>query len=213
MSANDSNQPVIAPNSGDNGSLTELVPPPPETASAGEPPPPLLEPVDAAGIGRLVLQYSILNGAIDLLPGGIGIVAIVPLQVRMIYRIGKHYGYRLDRGHIRDFLAAAGVGLAAGVVAQIGRRLTDQLTGGWGGLAAGAGTGGAFSFAATYAIGHLADRYYAGGRRMKVAVLRETYGRLLTDGRRLFGLHAGSVRSRATGLHSAEIIDLVCRPQ
>jgi len=38
-------------------------------------------------------------------------MAIIPLQMRLVYRIGKAHGYELDRGHIKDLLAAMGVGL------------------------------------------------------------------------------------------------------
>lgn len=179
--------------------------------------PPLLEPVDTGAIDRMVLQYAVLNGAFDLLPAGIAVVAIIPVQMRMVYRIGKQYGYTLDRGHIRDFLVAAGVGLAAQAAGQFGRRVLGGLTGAYSGttgaLAAGAMTGAATSFAATYALGRLATRYYANGRRMKTAVLRETYRNLHADGRRLFGLHAEDVQARARTLHSGDVIDLVCRRQ
>ncbi len=33
--------------------------------------------------------------------------------MKMVYRIGKSYGFDLDRGHIKDFLATAGVGMAS----------------------------------------------------------------------------------------------------
>jgi len=39
--------------------------------------------------------------------------ADIPLQMKMVYRIGKSYGFDLDRGHIKDFLATAGVGMAS----------------------------------------------------------------------------------------------------
>jgi hypothetical protein len=77
----------------------------------------------------------------------------------------------------------------------------------------GVGTGGAFAFAGTYAIGQLANRYYAGGRKMDTAVLRDTYARLLTEGKALFGQHAGAVQSRASTLHPSDVIDLVRNPQ
>jgi uncharacterized protein (DUF697 family)/tellurite resistance protein len=179
--------------------------------------PPLLEPVDTEAIDKMVLNYAILNGALELLPHGLATMAIVPLQMRMVYRIGKRYGYPLDRGHIRDFLAAAGVGLASQAVENVARGLLGGLAGGLlGGLGRaviGAGTSFGFAFAGTYAIGQLANRYYAGGRKMEAAVLRDTYARLLVDGKALFGQHAGAVQARARTLNPTDVINLVRSPQ
>jgi uncharacterized protein (DUF697 family) len=91
--------------------------------------------------------------------------------MRMVYRIGHRYDYTLDRGHIRDFLATAGVGLASLAVESLARLFLGGLVGQ---LLGGVGTGAAFAFAGTYAIGQLANRYYAGGRKMDTAVLRDT---------------------------------------
>jgi len=75
------------------------------------------------------------------------------------------------------------------------------------------GASGAFGFAGTYAIGQLANRYYAGGRKMETAVLRDTYARLLTEGRGLFSQHAGAVQARARTLNPTDVINLVRSPQ
>jgi uncharacterized protein (DUF697 family)/tellurite resistance protein len=194
-------------------------PPAPATngGTAGEAVPPKLEPVDTGAIDQMIINYSILNGALDLLPHGLATMAILPLQMRMVYRIGQRYSYSLDRGHIRDFLATAGVGLAAQAVENVARQflggLAGQLFGGLGRGIVGASTGAAFAFAGTYAIGQLANCYYAGGRTMDAAVLRDTYARLLAEGRALFGQHAGTVQSRASTLNPRDVINLVRNPQ
>jgi uncharacterized protein (DUF697 family)/tellurite resistance protein len=186
------------------------------TGAGGSTVPPRLEPVETEAIDKMVINYSILNGALELLPHSLATVAIVPLQMRMVYRIGYRYGYTLDRGHIRDFLATAGVGLAAQAVEGMARRfiggLAGQLLGGVGRTVVGAGTGAAFAFAGTYAVGQLANRYYAGGRKMDTAVLRDTYARLLAEGKTLFGQQAGAVQSRASTLRPSDVIDLVRNP-
>jgi len=40
-------------------------------------------------------------------------MAIIPVQMRLVYRVGQAYGYELDRGHVRDLLATLGVGLTS----------------------------------------------------------------------------------------------------
>jgi len=193
-----------------------LVSPPPPPAAEPVATPPRLEPVDTAAIDQMIINYSILNGALEILPHDLATVAIVPLQMRMVYRIGARYGFTLDRGHIRDFLATAGVGLAAQAVENVARRLVGGLAGslfgGLGRMVVSAGTGGAAGFAGTYAIGQLANRYYAGGRRMETAVLRDTYARLLADGKGLFGQHAAAIRTRASTLRPSDVIDLARNP-
>ncbi|MEP7154709.1 MAG: TerB family tellurite resistance protein, partial [Betaproteobacteria bacterium] len=133
---------------------------------------------------QAILHYAILNGALELLPESLASMAIIPLQMKMVYRIGKSYGFELDRGHIKDFLATAGVGMASQYVEQIGVKLVGRLFGGGliGGLLGGVAKqsiSSGMSFATTYALGHLARRYYAGGRTFSSAVLKDTYTELL----------------------------------
>ncbi len=190
-------------------------------AATATPPATPLRAVDGAALDKMVLNYAILNGALELLPQSLASMAILPLQMKMVYRVGKQYGYSLDRGHIRDFLATAGVGLASQAVEGYARKLLGGLVGKalggglLGGLARGttrAATGAAFTFATTWALGHLANRYYAGGRKMETAVLKDTYARLLADGQQLFAGHAGSIQQRAATLSPTEVINLVREP-
>jgi uncharacterized protein (DUF697 family) len=201
---------------------TSIPPPPPAPTGvtlAAEPSRSLL--VDTAALEKTILNRAILTGALELLPQSLATMAVVPLQMKLVYSIGQAHGYALDRGHIRDFLATAGVGLSAQAVEGYARKLLGGLVGGilgkglMGGLgktAASTGTGAAITFAATYAIGHLAVRYYAGGRRMEMAVLKDTYATLLANGQRLFGQHRATIESRAATLSPGEVINLVRQP-
>lgn len=200
------------------------VPPPPAATPALAPaatPTPTVRVVDTAALDKMVLNYAILNGALELLPQSLASMAILPLQMKMVYRVGTQYGYTLDRGHIRDFLATAGVGLASQAVEGYARKLLGGFVGKalGGGLIGGlarsttrAATGAAFTFATTWALGQLANRYYAGGRKMETAVLKDTYARLLGDGQQLFSRHAGSIEQRAATLSPTEVMDLVRAP-
>ena len=49
-------------------------------------------------------------------------MAIIPLQIKMVYGIGKTHGYELDQGHIRELLATLGVGLTSQYLEQTGRK-------------------------------------------------------------------------------------------
>jgi uncharacterized protein (DUF697 family) len=160
---------------------------------------------------RVILNYAILNGALELLPDTLASMAIIPLQMKMVYRIGKSYGYELDSGHIKDFLMTAGIGMASQYVEQIGVRLVGGLfgrglIGGLLGAAAKQAGRSGFSFATTYALGKLAVRYYAGGRVLSAQVLKDTYQALFGEAKALQGNHAAAIREKARTVNVAQIL-------
>lgn len=175
---------------------------------------PAVQPNEAE-LDKSILNYSILNGALELLPQSWASMAIIPLQVRMVYRIGKSYGVELDQGHIKEFLATVGVGLTSQYVEQIGRKLIGGLIGkAAGGLLGGissAATGMAFSFASTYALGHVAKRYYAGGRVMSTELLRRTFQETLGPAKSMQQQYLPAIRQRASTLSATEVMQLVRR--
>lgn len=169
--------------------------------------------VDAAAMDKTIFNYSILNGALELLPQSWATMAIIPLQTRLVYRIGQDYGYELDSGHIKEFLATVGVGLASQYLEQAGRKLLGGLLGKVagrmiGGLASGA-TGMAFSFASTYALGQLAKRYYGGGRTMSAAVLKQTFDELLAPAKDLQAKYLPQIQEKARNLNMADVLAMV----
>jgi uncharacterized protein (DUF697 family)/tellurite resistance protein len=181
--------------------------------------------VDRKEIDSMVLNYSILNGALELLPQSLASMAILPLQTKMVYRIGKAHGYELDRGHIKDFAATLGVGFTGQYVEQMGRKLVGgllgQLAGGLGGFGGNkkmkgilkgvgsAATGMAFSFATTYALGMVAAEYYGSGRTMSMDVLKRAFTGMFSRGQELQRQHAGAIMERAQGLDAMEVARLV----
>lgn len=166
-----------------------------------------------AEMDKYILNHSIANGAIELLPQSLATMAIIPLQMKLVYRIGQSYGYEMDKGHIKEFLATAGVGLTSQYVEQVGRKLLGGLLGAVaGGLGRGLGsvaTGAAFSFATTYALGQVAKRYYAGGRQMNTALLQQTYQSLLSQAKQLQGQYAGQIHQKAQSLDATQVMNMV----
>ena len=183
------------------------------TAAATAPPTPQTASAADAEVDRMVLNYSILNGALELLPESLATMAIVPLQMKMVYRIGKRYGYDLDRRHITELLGAAGVGLTSQVVEGFARKLLGGLLGKVaGGLGRRAGdqlASSAMSFASTYALGQMAQRYYAGGRSLSALQLKELFSSLTEQARSLHGRYAGEIQQRASTLNPAQLLNLV----
>lgn len=166
-----------------------------------------------AEMDRKILQASIMNGAIELLPENLSTLAIIPLQMRLVYQIGQSYGYELDRGHIKDFLATLGVGLTSQYLEQAGRKLLSGLLGKAGkGLLGGLGrqaVSSSMSFAATYALGHVANQYYAGGRTLSTDMLKDAYQHVMQDGQQLQARYLPQMQATARQLDTAKILSMV----
>ena len=174
-----------------------------------------LSAADEAELDKSILNASILNGALELLPQSWATMAIIPLQTRLVYRIGQRYGYELDSGHIKEFLATVGVGLASQYLEQAGRKLIGglfgKLAGGLvGGLARGA-TGVAFSFASTYALAQLAKRYYGGGRTMSTDTLKQTFDQLMTPAKDLQAKYLPQIQEKARSVNMGDVMAMIKR--
>ncbi|MES1161527.1 MAG: DUF533 domain-containing protein, partial [Rhizobacter sp.] len=148
---------------------------------------------DPAELDQAILNAAILNGALELLPETLSTMAIIPLQMKLVYRVGKAYGFELDSGHIKDFVATVGVGLTSQYLEQAGRKLLGGLLGKvGGGLLGGLGkqaVSSGMSFATTYALGHVARRYYAGGRQLSTEMLKGAYASAMQEAQRLQARH------------------------
>lgn len=160
---------------------------------------------------KLILHYAVLNGALELLPDSLATMAIVPLQMKMVYRIGQSYGVELDRSHIKEFLGTAGIGMASQFVEQVGVKLVGSIFGRGllgtllGGVAEQSVSTG-FSFASTYAIGRLAVRYYSSGRTLSTQMLKDTYSGLLNEAKGLQGNYLGAIQDTARTINVKDLL-------
>ena len=175
--------------------------------------PPPIEANRETDLDRMILNAAILNGALEIMPHSLATMAIVPLQMRMVYQIGKRYGYELDRGHVKDFLATVGIGLSSQVFEGFARRLVgglaSGLAGGFLGGLAGQAAGSAFGFATTYALGQVAKRYYSSGRTLTTDQLKDVFSSMLDEARSLQGRYAGDINQRARQVNVSELLPLV----
>ena len=160
-------------------------------------------------IDQLILDASVLNGALELLPQSLASMAIIPLQMRLVHRIGRMYGAEADKAQIRELLTTVGVGITGQYLDQIARRLLRGWFGG-GPVAALAGgaTGSMLSFATTYAIGHVARRYYAEGRAMSTELLQRAFTELRQKAETLCAQYLPQIEERARSLDPARIVQL-----
>ncbi|QOF78631.1 YcjF family protein [Variovorax sp. 38R] len=168
---------------------------------------------DSTELDRAILNAAILNGALELLPETLSTMAIIPLQMKLVYRIGQAHGYQLDTGHIKDFLATVGVGLTSQYLEQAGRKLLGGLLGKvGGGLLGGLGkqaVSSGMSFASTYALGHVAKRYYAGGRTLSTQMLKDAFSNVVKEGQGLQTQYLPAIQERARTLDTSQVLSLV----
>jgi len=147
-------------------------------------------PSSEAALDELILTQAKFTGALELLPDKLANIAIIPLQLRLVHRVGQHYGRQLDAGQVQDLAATLGIGAAAQIVESVARKVLGGLAGGlFGGVvggAAGLATGAAVTFSATYALGHVAKQYYAQGRRLGTEDLRALFARFQQEAKDLF---------------------------
>jgi tellurite resistance protein/uncharacterized protein (DUF697 family) len=158
-----------------------------------------------------ILDQAIITAALEILPDQLANLGILPLQLRLVHHIGRHYGQQLDASQVKDLAATLGLGAAAQVLEKMVRRTFGGLAGGLlggalgglvGGTAAsvtGLASGAAVTFAATYALGHVANQYYAQGRQLSTADLKALFARFRTDAETIFPRVESRIRARAEG--------------
>lgn len=175
--------------------------------------PPVLDASREAELDHLILNAAILNGALEIMPHTLATMAIIPLQMRMVYQIGKRYGNELDHGHIKDFLATVGIGLSSQVFEGFATRLVGGLArglaGGLLGGLAGQATGSAFAFATTYALGQVAKQYYASGRTLTTEQLKTVFASMLEEARGMQGRYSGDIAQKSRQVNVSELLPLV----
>ena len=170
---------------------------------------------DRAQLDQSILSAAITNAALELLPESLASMAIIPLQMKLVYRIGQAYGFELDGNSVKDFLATLGVGLTAQYLEQFGRKLLGGLLGSIaGGIGRSIGNQAASSgmaFASTWALGQVAREYYAGGRTLDAAKLRAAFGPLLDQARELGTRYAGEIQQRARTIDLSNLPALIAK--
>jgi uncharacterized protein (DUF697 family)/tellurite resistance protein len=173
------------------------------TVSTGAP------PVDAS-LDDMILKQAMITGALEILPEGLANLGILPLQMRMVYQIGQHYGQQLDRDQVKDLASTLGLGAAAQVMEGVVRKVLGGagrgLLGGLLGGAVGSAAGGAVTFATTYALGHVAQQYYAQGRKLSRDDLRALFARFQSEAKTIFPKVEQQISAQAKTLNLSNLL-------
>ena len=164
----------------------------------------------AGPLDDFILQQAILTGALEILPDQLANIAVLPLQLRLVYQIGQRHWQRLDVNQVKDLAATFGLGAAAqgveGIVMNLVGGVARGLLGGLVGGASRVATGAAITFAATYALGHVADQYYAQGRRLSRNDLLALFDRFKEDAKTIYPKVRSQIEDRSGSLNLQSLL-------
>jgi uncharacterized protein (DUF697 family)/tellurite resistance protein len=198
--------PEIVATAATAAAMSAPVMPPPAPVGTAQPPAP-------GSLDAMIMDQAILTAALELLPDKLANMAILPLQMRMVYTIGQKYGQQLDAGQVKDLAATFGIGAAAQFMESIVRKTFGGLAGGLlGGLlggASGMAAGAAVNFAATYALGHAAEQYYAQGRSLSTADMKALFTRFQGEAQTIFPKVQDRVKQVAAGTNLSSVMDSI----
>ena len=182
--------------------LTASTPPSAATTTAPDP-----------ALEATIRRTAILAGALELLPQSVATLAVLPLQTHLVYRVGKHHGFALDAGHVKEFIGVLGLGLTSQAFEGLARKFLGGLVrragGGLASTLASAATGPAMTFATTYALGQLAHRYYAGGRTLSALQLKDSFQQLVGSARAQGERLLPEIQARASNLSLTQLPGLI----
>ena len=183
----------------------KVLPPPVPTDATAQTQPPAAGELDA-----MILDQAILTAAMEVLPDRLSNMAILPLQLRMVYTIGQRYGQQMDASQVKDLAATFGLGAAAQFMESIVRKTFGGLAGGLLGNMLGGATGmaagAAVSFGATYALGHAAAQYYAQGRRLSTSDMKALFVRFQKEAETMYPRVQERVQSVAKGTNLQSVL-------
>jgi uncharacterized protein (DUF697 family)/tellurite resistance protein len=187
---------------------------PPVLASVGRSgPPPVPATTASSEIEQMILQRSILAGALEIMPQNLATMAIIPVQIQLVYAIGKRYGQELSLSSAKEFLATIGVGLTSQVVESyltgLVRGASKKFAGKFVGNLLTQVTQSAVAFATTYAIGQAANSYYSSGSKLSMDQVKNVFGQMLTQGRTISSQYSSQIMQQASSLKSGDLLSLV----
>lgn len=135
-----------------------------------------------------VIKYSLLSALLGAFPiPGVAIatdLAVLAVQVKMVRDIGQYHGHKVDKESAKSLLY--GVGLGTG--ARMAVNNVVKLVPGWGSAFAAV-----TSFAATFALGKVMDKYFVDGAKANVAALKKDFKAAEKEGKAAYAEHKGSL--------------------
>jgi len=158
----------------------------------------------AAHVTKEILKYATISAALGAFPiPGLAIatdLGVIALQVKMVRDIGQYWGHALDREAAKSML----YGLGLGTGARLAVNNLAKLLPGWG-SAVGATT----SFASTYALGKVLEKFFAAGAQVDISALKKDFKAAEKEGKATYAEHAEAVARE--GADSQATLDLLTK--
>ncbi|MDB4938776.1 MAG: GTPase protein [Labilithrix sp.] len=146
----------------------------------------------AAHVSKEILKYAALTAVLGAFPiPGLAIatdLGVVALQVKMVRDIGQYWGHPMDRNAAKSMLYGMGLGTGA----RLAVNNLAKLLPGWG-SAVGATT----SFASTYALGKVIEKYFAADAKGDLASLKDDFKAAEKEGKATYAEHEDEVAEKA----------------
>lgn len=146
----------------------------------------------AAHVKKEILKYAALTAVLGAFPiPGLAIVTdlgVIALQVKMVRDIGQYWGHAVDRNAAKSMLYGMGLGTGA----RLAVNNLAKLLPGWG-SAVGATT----SFASTYALGKVIEKFFAADAKVDFAALKADFKAAEKEGKAEYAEHKDEVAEQA----------------
>ncbi len=138
-----------------------------------------------------ITKYSVLSGVLGAFPvPGLAIatdLAVVGVQVKLVRDIGQRWGHKIDKQAATSLLGGLGLGTGARIAVSNLAKLVPV----WGSVVGATG-----SFASTWALGQIADKYFAGGMKTETATMKSDFKFAQEEGRTAYATHKELVDSK-----------------
>jgi uncharacterized protein (DUF697 family)/tellurite resistance protein len=138
---------------------------------------PTAEPAaDRAGEShKLITKYCIMTAITGAVPVPlIADLMVVPMQLKMVYSLGRISDHTFDKATVKSLLATLGIGTGA----RIAVASLSKLIPGWGSF-----VGASTAYATTYALGRVVVRYLEAQGKLSLDALMEPFRKELEQGK------------------------------
>lgn len=137
------------------------------------------------------LKYAILSGVLGAFPiPGVAILtdlAAVGLQVKLVHDIAQYWGHPLDKQGAKALVGS----IVGGAGARIAVTNLAKLVPGWGSV-----VGATSSFAATWAVGRVANSYFENGGRLDQETLRSAFKSAKKEGEKAYQENKAAIEEK-----------------
>lgn len=152
----------------------------------------------AAEIREDVLKYSVFTAILGAFPvPGVAIatdLAVVGLQVKLIRDIGQYWGHKVDNRAAKSLLYGLGLGTGARIAVTNVAKLVPIF---------GSAFGAAASFASTWALGKVADQYFASGGKAAIGTLKDAFRKAEKEGRSEYDARKREIEAKQAATKAA----------